>query len=179
MVGLFKNGRTAMIKKNIIAVLCIMNLCLISCSLMQSVLDWNRSSIKKQVNYFLKKNGNAFYLSSTYTSFLIVWSYNNQKEIEIHRFRRDKPIIKRSYPIKEWINYKDIQLKDIEEEIYTKCAIQLDGDFFGFRVDVDGKTYSEEYSVGISCLKTGDFKSVFLKRIVYDINKYKMWEAQY
>lgn len=149
-----------------------------SCSTMQHNIKRNQTLTQKQVNYYHQKNGNAFYLSSTYASFSVVWTYYTDR-IEIYKLQKGKVNQKQVFPEKEWIKYAEVALEDIEKELYQKCALELDGDNFGFRIVIDGKTYNTDYAVDINCLKTDKYKSEFLNKITNDIKTHKMWEIKY
>lgn len=149
---------------------------LMSCSTMQHIKR-NQTLTQKQVNYYHQKNGNVFYLSSTYATFSVVWTYYTDR-IEIYILQKGKVIQKQVFPEKEWIKYAEVALEDIEEELYQRCPLELDGDNFGFRIVIDGKTYNEDYGVDVNCLKTGKYKSNFLNKITNDIKTYKMWEIK-
>ena len=78
----------------------------------------------------------------------------------------------------EDIQYAGISPVDMETELYQKCAPELDGDVFGFIIEVDGKRYDADFAVDINCFKRQEYKSVILNRISKDIEYYKLWEVQ-
>ena len=86
--------------------------------------------------------------------------------------------LKQVFKEKENIQYAGFSLEDIETELYQKCALELDGDAFGFIIDDDGKRYKADFAVDINCLKQQKYNSVFLNKIINDINYYKMWDFQ-
>ena len=137
---------------------------LVSCSTMQYNIKRNQDLTAKQVNYFYQKNGNAFYLSSTYANFSIVWTYDEDR-VEIYRLQKGKIRQKQIIKDKEIIQYAEVSLEDIEKELYQKCALELDGDMFGFIIEIDRKTHNADYAVDINCLKQGKYKSDFLTAI--------------
>ncbi len=150
----------------------------ISCSTMRYNINQNNEFTEKQIINLFKKNGNVFYLSSTYTSFSTIWTYNF-KEIEIYKLVKGKRNKKETISKKELIQYANIAFKDIEKELYQKCDLELDGDMFGFRVNINGKIYNKDFPIDINCLKKGTYKSDFLNKIVNDIKIYNMWEIEY
>lgn len=145
---------------------------------MQHNIKKNQNLTQKQVNYYCQKNGNAFYLSAAYASFSIVWTYHINR-IEIYKLQKGKVIQKQVFSEKEWIKYAEGALEDIEKELYQKCALELDGDNFGFRIVINGEIYNIDYAVDINCLKSAEYKSEFLSKITNDIKTHKMWEIEY
>jgi len=131
----------------------------------------NTKFTQKQVNFLFKKNGNAFYLDSSYATFSIVWTYS-KNGIEIYRLVNGKVFKKEIFPEKEWLHDADIAV----EEIYKNCSVVLDGDGFGFKINMDGNIHKESYTTNIDCMKQQTFESEFLNKIVNDIKNYKMWE---
>lgn len=151
---------------------------LASCSTMQYNIRKNRNFTTKQVDYFYKKNGNAFYLSSTYANFSIVWTYD-EDGIEIYRLQKGQIRQKQISSEKGIIPYAEFSLEDIEKELYQNCALELDGTVFGFKIEFDKKIHNADYAVDINCLKQGKYKSDFLNKIASDIKTYRMWEIEY
>jgi hypothetical protein len=150
----------------------------ISCSTMRYNINKNNRFTEKQIINLLQRNGNVFYLSSTYATFSTVWTYN-VNGIEIYILTKGKVNQKETFSEKESIQYAEVAFENIEKELYQKCALELDGDMFGFRIDIDRKIYKEDYAVDINCLKKGTYKSDFLNKIVNDIKTYNMWETNY
>lgn len=161
----------------IIVLLFIFSL-LVSCSTMQYNIKRNKDLTVRQVNYFYKKNRNVFYLCSTYATFSVVWTYDEDK-VEIYRLQKGKIRQKQIFEEKKTIQYAEISLEDIEKELYQKCALELDGDVFGFIIEIDHKTYIADYAVNINCMKQRKYKSTFLNKITNDIKSHKMWEVEY
>ena len=145
---------------------------------MQYNINKNNKFTQKQLSYLLQKNGNAFYLSSSNATFSTVWTYN-ASEIEMYRLAKGKVFKKETFPEKEFIQYDLQSFQDAGNELYKKCAVVLDGDCFGFRINVDGKMYREDYPIDIDCLKKEIYQSAFLNKIVNDIKTHKMWEIAY
>ena len=82
---------------------------------------------------------------------------------------------KETFP-KEKFAHCDLQsLEDIENELYQKFALELDGDRFGFRICIADKMHKKDYPINIDCLKNEIYKSEFLNQIVNDIKTYNMW----
>ncbi len=102
-------------------------------------------------------------MCSTYATFSVVWTYDEDK-IEIYRLQEGKISKKQIFKAKDIIPYMVVPLEDVEDELYGKCAMELDGDSFGFKVEIDHKTYIEDYAVDIKCMKLGKYKSCFLKK---------------
>ena len=179
MGRLFKNGRAESMRKSYtIIVLCFVLSFLVSCSTMQYAIKRNQDLTAKQVDCFYQKNGNAFYLSSSYASFSVVWTYYEDR-VEIYWLQKGKIERKQIINDNETIQYAEVSLEDIEKELYQRCAMELDGDMFGFMIEIDRKTHNADYAVDINCLKQGKYKSDFLNRITNDIKRHKMWEIEY
>ena len=165
---------------------------LVSCSTMQYAIKRNQDLTAQQVDDFYQKNGNAFYLSSTYANFSVVWTYDEDR-VEIYWLQKGKIERKQIINDNETIQYAEVSLEDIEKELYQRCAMELDGDMFGFMIEIDRKdgdmfgfmieidrkTHNADYAVDINCLKQGKYKSDFLNRITNDIKRHKMWEIEY
>ena len=134
-------------------------------------INKNKKFTQKQVNILLKKNGNVFYLESSYATFSIVWTYS-KNGIEIYRLAKGKIFKKEIFPEKEWFQDATIAV----DEIYKNCLVVLDGDRFGFKLNIDGNIHEDSYTTNIDCMKQQTFKSDFLNKIVNDIKTYKMWE---
>ena len=176
MGRLFKNGEATRMKKcNLKIILFSVLLLSTSCSTMQYNINKNNRFTEKQINSLLQKNGNVFYLSSTYATFSTVWTYNTS-EIEVYKLTKGKLSKKETFSKKEFIQPTIQSLQDIEKEFYQKCALELDGDSFGFRICIDDNIHKKDYAVDINCLKKEAYKSEFLNKIVNDIKTCNMWE---
>lgn len=159
-------------------VLLLVSLLISSCSSMHYYLKANRVLTTKIVKTLYKNNENAFYLSSTYANFSIVWTYS-KGSIEVYRLQNGAVQEKHCIECKETFQPSTVSPKEIGNELDQNCAPELDGDIFGFYIKTEGKTFNEEYAVNINCLKTGNYKSELLSRIAKDIYYYKMWEYEY
>lgn len=153
-------------------------LLLISCSTMQYNINKNNKFTERQTKYLLQKNGNAFYLSSTYALFSTIWTYCTDK-IEVYKLAKGKVIKKETFWIKNTMQFNAFVFNDIENELYQKCALNLDGDCFGFRIYKDGIICKENYPIDINCLQKETYESDFLNKIASDIKTYKLWEVKY
>ena len=159
-------------KKHTVFILCIITSLGISCSTVQNkYIKVNQDSMIKQVYFCYKKNGNVFYLSSKYVNFSIVWTYYEDK-VEIFRLQngeiRQKQVMNRSNKI---IHFDNILPKDIRSELYQTCPMVLDGDTFGFIIEVNHKKQKEDFIVDVNCLKHGQYKSDFLNRMVEPLSE--------
>ena len=167
-------------KKQIIVLLILTSLFLLSCVAMKSDMilndiKKNTKFTKKQVSYLLRKNGNSFYLYSSYATFSVVWTYNKDG-IEIYRLSKGRVFRKDIFPEKAWIQDAEISVEEMNKEIYKKCFVVLDGEVFGFSINIDGKIHEDSYATGIDCMKQQTYSSEFLNKIVNDIKTFKMWE---
>lgn len=61
----------------------------VSCSTMKQNISKNNKSTNKLTSSLLDKNGNVFYLNSTYTTFSTVWTYSKDK-LEIYKLAKSK-----------------------------------------------------------------------------------------
>jgi hypothetical protein len=177
MERLCKDGGTKQMRKNHIIALLFTLSVLVSCSETNYAIKKNRDSTNKEMSLLFQKNGNAFYLSYTYSYFSIVWSYN-EDSVEIYRLHKGKIKQKQVFREKEIIQYAGLSLVDIETELYQKCALELDGDVFGFIIEDDGKRYNADFSIDINSFKRKEYESDFLNRVSNDIKYYKMWDFQ-
>lgn len=175
MERLCKDGGAKEMRKSFLMILLFTLCLLVSCSATNYVIKKNRYLTNKEVELLFQKNGNAFYLSSTYSYFSFVWSYN-EDSVEIFRLRKGIIKQKQVFKEKENIQYAGFSLEDIETELYQKCALELDGDEFGYIIDYNGKRFKADFAVNINCLKQQKYNSVFLNKIINDINYYKMWD---
>ena len=161
-----------------VLVLLITMLFIESCSSMHFAVWRNKNLTSRQVSYLYKENGNAFYLSSSYASFSVVWTYDKDK-IEIYRIKKgrikEKQVIKR----KEIMSFSEVDIKSIKNAIYDNCALELDGDVFGYIIRSGDETYNEDYAVDINCLKQKHEYPLLLETVIDDIRIYKMWEIKY
>lgn len=121
-----------------------------------------------------KKQGNAFYVNSTYAAFSTVWHYSDGRII-IYELVKGKIYSKNDYP-------SNTQLitglpKDTWNEL-VNCS-ELDGGGFGFKI-IDGDTLiEEEFATRIECLKKGGFQTQFLNDIAQDMTVHKIWDVIY
>lgn len=178
MDRLHKNGGAEKMMKPyfvIIVILCILSL--VSCSTARYNIKRNKEFMTMQVDSLYKKNGNAFYLCSTYVTTSVVWTYYEDK-IEIYRLQGRIIRGKQTFITNDTLQHV-VSLENIEEELYRECALELDGDSFGFIVDFEQKIQIADYSVNINCMKQGRFGSDFLRKIINDINTHAMWDFDY
>lgn len=64
---------------------------LVSCSIMKNNIQKNNKFADKTISSFLEKNGNAFYITSTYSTASVVWTYN-KNGIEINKLVKGKVV---------------------------------------------------------------------------------------
>lgn len=124
------------------------------------------------------KEWERFYLSSTYASFSVVWTYYEGKMV-ICNIQKGKVIRIRVFQEEEWLSNLELDLNNIENELFQKNALELDGDCLSLKIQIDGKPLSEIWYVDIECFKASDYESVLLSKIRNDIIKYKMWDYEY
>ena len=150
----------------------------ISCSSLHYSIKRNQKYTKKLAVDLYNKNGNAFYLYSTYSTFSTVWSYNDET-VELYRLQKGFVRQKQLYKEKGIKQYTKVCMDDIEKEICKQCVLELDGDYLGFVIESDGIMHNHCFSVDLDCLKKGKFQSNFLNTLFNDIIIYKMWDIDY
>ena len=149
-----------------------------SCSSMHFAILRNENLTSRQVSYLYKEYGNAFYLSSSYASFSVVWTYDEDK-IEIYRIKKGRIKEKQIFKRKEMMSFSEVDIKSIKNAIYDNCALELDGDVFGYIIRNGDETYNEDYPIDINCLKQRHECPFLLEKVIDDIRIYNMWEINY
>lgn len=122
----------------------------------------------------MEKNGNVFYLNSTYATFSTVWTYNKDK-IEIYKLANGKISLQQEYPTTSIDNINQISKEELFE--LDQC-MELDGDGFGYRIKRGSEIEQQDLPIGIECFTKLKYKSKFLNKVVEDINTHKMWDVQ-
>ncbi len=122
-----------------------------------------------------KKNGNVFFIKSTYCNKSVVWTYCDNT-IEIYTLLDNKITQTQTFstqPLSPPIERS--AYAQIREEMAQKRLWIDDDDSLNFRIDVaNGETYGGYYPIDISTLKQGNYQSEFLNRIVQDMITYKI-----
>lgn len=158
-------------------VLLLICFALVSCSSFKYTVKRNNVLTERQLARCYRNNKNVFSVTSTYANFSVVWSYNDGS-IEIYRLMNGRIEQKQVFETKDTDFYTGVSLYTINKELLRECCLELDGDLFVVRVNVDSLPYSETFPININCLKKGEYQSGFLKRIAEDINTYRMWEFE-
>ena len=138
----------------------------------------NHNHTERLLNSFYQKNGNAFYLSSTYSNFSTVWTYEEDRAV-VYRLQNGRIRQKLSFNGIEPFQFGSLIPENLEKELYQDCPMVLDGDMFGFIIDIDHIRHKDDYPVDISCMKRGNYDSVVIMRLVNDIKSYHLWEVEY
>jgi len=159
-----------------IALAIIVTFC-ISCSTMKHNIQKNNTQTDKIIKSLLDKNGNVFYLNSTYVISSTVWTYTDDN-IEIYRLTKGNVVEQSTFPDKGLSNYKVPTFKELDIET-KECGYELDGDGFGFRIKRSSELEQQDLPISIECFTKQKYKSEFLNKIVKDINTYKLWNVQY
>jgi len=149
----------------------------ISCSSMKHDIQKNHKQTNKIIQSLLDKNGNVFYLNSTYVIYSTIWTYTDDN-IEIYRTTKSNIVERLTFPDKGVSNYKVPDFKELDRET-QECGYELDGDGFGFEIKKDSKIEQQDLPINIECFTKQKYKSEFLNKIVNDINTYKLWDIQY
>ena len=149
----------------------------VSCSTMHYI-KVNHNHTERLLNSFYQKNENAFYLSSTYSNFSTVWTYEEDRAV-VYRLQNGRIRQKLSFNGIEPFQFGSLIPENLEKELYQDCPMVLDGDMFGFIIDIDHIRHKDDYPVDISCMKRGNYDSVVIMRLVNDIKSYHLWEVEY
>ncbi len=157
-----------------IALTIIVTLC-ISCSTMKHNIQKNNTQTDKIIEYLLDKNGNVFYLNSTFVPFSTVWTYSKDK-LEIYKLVNGKIISQQEYFTTSIDNINQISKEELFE--LDQC-MELDGDGFGYRIKRGSEIEQQDLPIGIDCFTKLKYKSEFLNKVVEDINTHKMWDVRY
>lgn len=137
----------------------------------------NNKFTDKTISSFFKKNGNVFYLNSTYIMSSTVWTYSNGN-IDIYKLSKGKVIEHLKFIDKGIANY----VVPVDSELhweFKECGYELDGDGFGYQIKKSSGIEQQDLPIDIKCFTKLKFKSAFLNKIVEDINTYKMWDVRY
>ena len=152
-----------------IAILCI------SCSTMKNNIQKNNKFTDKTISSLLEKNGNVFYLTSTYATFSTVWTYSKDK-LEIYKLVNGRINFQQKYPTTSIDNINQISKEELFE--LDQC-MELDGDGFGYRIKRGSEIEQQDLPIGIECFAKLKYKSEFLNKLVEEINAHKMWDVRY
>ena len=150
---------------------------LVACSTTNRAIKRNWRATEKTVQALCERNGNAFYATSTYSTFSFVWTYAGDS-LEIYKLLKGKRQLKQVVP---GVSLSLFSGKDIEDgmaELSDNSIMELDGDLVGFCVEMDGKRYEYTYPGNIDSLKQGQYESAFINRIVNDMNSYGIWQLK-
>ena len=147
-----------------------------SCSTMKQNIQKNIKFTDKLISSLLEKNGNVFYLSSTYVMSSTVWTYANGK-IAIYRLSKGKVIEQRMFFDNGFSDYNIPVIEDLDLE-FEECGYELDGDGFGYRIKSGSEIEKQDLAIGISCFTKMRYRSAFLNKVVNDINTHGMWDFQ-
>ena len=148
-----------------------------TCSTMMQNISKNDKSTDRLTSSLLDKNGNVFYLISTYSTISTVWTYR-KSSIDIYKLVNGKISRQSTFPDIGFSQYEIPNLKELDIEI-KECGYELDGDVFGFRIKRVSEIEQQDLPINIKCFTKLKYKSAFLNKVVGDINIYKMWDVRY
>ena len=148
---------------------------LTSCSAMKYNISRNNKLTDKTIFNLNKEYGNVFYVRSTYATFSTVWSYVDNS-IKIYKLANGRLIDQQQYPTN---GIEDFKIMTNDELLELNQCMELDGDIFGYSILKGEQIDQRDFPVGIECFTKINFKSNFLKKIVDDINTFKIWEIHY
>lgn len=164
-------------KKRSVALIITVMVILSACSTIRFTFNTKINTVRTTIlaNHLFKKNGNAFYLTTTWSPISVVWTYKGTK-MEVFRLWRGSIRNKQSFVVDNITGYIDKGLEDAKEELYHTCPMCLDGDGFDYLILTDSGPYEAGYSLDIGDLKTVSFSSPFLKKLQKDINTFGLWD---
>lgn len=139
-----------------------------SCSLTY-VFKKNHRSTERLVNRLYRRNENAFYMTSTYSTYSYVWTYKGDK-IEIRKLNFGKVVEKEILKTKGIGPYDEKSLKEAKKELEEKHPFVLDGDEVGYIIRVNDEAYRVDYAIDIDSMKQNVYGSAILNDILYVIN---------
>lgn len=147
---------------------------LTSCSTMKQNISRNQKNTLNKVNSIFEKNGNVFYLTSTYSTISTVWTYKEGK-ILIYKLVNGK--LKSQ---EEYVN-NDTSITPFNPKIEIlelDKFIELDGDMFGYKIMRGSQADIQDLSINIERFtQDSRYQSEFLNKVTEDINTYKMWNV--
>ncbi|WP_257667177.1 hypothetical protein [Parapedobacter tibetensis] len=139
-------------------------------------MNKNKKYTDKIMLSLFERNGNAFYLASTYATFSTVWTYT-QDSIEIYRLAKGK-VAEHLVSKENGVGEYDLpSMEELDKDI-KECGYELDGDVFGFMIKKN-LIKRHDFPVSIECLTSKSHQSRFLNEIVKSINRYKLWDIRY
>lgn len=162
-------------KTKIKIILAFIALLSISCSTLKSNIQKNNKFTDKTISSLLEKNGNVFYLTSTYATFSTVWTYSKDK-LEIYKLINGRVNFQQEYFT---ICIDSINQISKEELFELDQCMELEGDGFGYRIKRGSEIEQQDLPIGIECFTKSKYKSDFLNKVVEDINIHKMWDVRY
>lgn len=176
MGRVFKNGDSAGMKNVSLIISIASFLFATSCSTCVPIVNNRINSIRTTslTRSLHKKNGNAFYLDTTWSPYSVVWSYG-KGSISIFKVKKGVVRKKQVYSNEGIMQYINCIEDNLEKELESVCGFWLDGDGFGFIITIDSLSYKANYPVEIESFKKGTFNSSFLNKIRNDIIEYQMW----
>lgn len=145
-----------------------------SCSTMKHYIQKNSKLTDETISSLLEKNGNVFYLRSTYVTISTVWTYSKDR-LEIYKLAKGKISLQQEYTTTSIDNINQISKEELFE--LDQC-MELDGDGFGYRIKRDSEIEQQDLPISIECFTKRKYKSDFLNKVVEDINTYKMWNVR-
>lgn len=144
---------------------------------MKNNIQKNNKFTDKTISSLLEKNGNVFYLTSTYATFSTVWTYSKDK-LEVYKLAKGKVYEQVNYPDSGIFDYQIPSFKELHSE-FQECGYELDGDSFGYRIKRGSEIEQQDLPIGIECFTKLKYKFEFLNKVVEDINTHKMWDVRY
>ncbi|MCT1525699.1 hypothetical protein [Sphingobacterium hotanense] len=153
----------------------LIGLC-VSCTSMQRAVNKNNVSTNKLFLSLYEKNGNAFYLASTYATFSTVWTYA-QDSIYVYRLAKGKVVERLSFKESGIDELNIPAVQELNKDI-GECGNELDGDLFSFMAR-GGRPERQDLPISIDCFTNKKYQSSFLNKIVESINKHKLWDIRY
>ena len=154
---------------------------LCSCSTFKQSMLERKSAINNKLTenkaeelYY--RNGNVFYITSTYSSSSTIWTYHDNK-LTIFKLVNAKIVKETTQIDNEWrkINLEQSYFReDIENNTNSNV---LDGEILCIKLRIGTEHLEESYCIDINRFIEANFNSVFMKKLVQDIKNYVLFNS--
>ncbi len=144
----------------------ILVLSTISCSTAHQI-NSNNKATSRIVSSLLEKNGNVYYLQSTYSKSSVIWTYR-EDGIEIYRLLSGKLSSQKHIKTDKNNNALFLNMEDLAE---LDDYLELDSDILGIQT----RRIQQEYPVCFDCILKGSLHSKKLNSLIQDIIYFELW----
>ena len=174
MERVFRYGQKKKVRSLLLLFLVLILVGCPSCSSFHYAVKLNHRKTERFFHLLFERNENAFYVDAAWCNGSVVWSYQ-ENQIEIYKLRNGRIIKKQLFDNEGIHKLSESQFKSLDEEMAEKCPPVLDGDGCGFIIDSDSIVIQADYSIEVDEMKRQSFESVFLTKVVDDMNTYMIW----